>query len=58
MNINYSEFKVEKMVERMETYSLQSLKYYDNQFRNSNEYIIVRYQQGRFTVGSMKPKTQ
>lgn len=58
MNINYSEFKVEKMVERMETYSLQSLKYYDNQFHNSNEYIIVRYQQGRFTVGSMKPKTQ
>ena len=42
----------------METYSLQSLKYYDNHFHNSNEYIIVRHQPGRFTIGSMKPKNQ
>lgn len=58
MDINHSEFKMEKMVEMMETHSSQRLKYCDNNFHNSNEYIIVRHQQGRFTIGSTKPKNQ
>lgn len=42
----------------MKTNSPQGLKYYNNHFYNSNEYIIVRHQQGRFTVGSTKPKNR
>lgn len=28
----------------------QRLKYYDNDFHNSNEYIITRHQRGRFII--------